>query len=102
VFGEEFVGIDLTYFIPRILTVADMPHLLAHIAPRPLFIANPVDGRHRSITMDDAGRQMRYTAAVYEVMEASDKLQVSRDCLEVIAKTLADEIRRAPVRRKPQ
>jgi hypothetical protein len=45
VFPDEFVDIGLSYFIPRILTVGDIEHLAACVAPRPLLILNPVDGR---------------------------------------------------------
>jgi hypothetical protein len=92
VFDEEFVGIDLAYMIPRILTVGDMPHLLAHVAPRPLLITNPVDGRRRDVTVDDANRALRFTTAVYDVTGASDAMQVSRDNVEAIAEFFAKRL----------
>jgi pimeloyl-ACP methyl ester carboxylesterase len=92
VFNEEFVGIDLAYMIPRILTVGDMPHLLAHVAPRPLLINNPVDGRRREVPTDDANVQLRYTEAVYDAISAEDAMHVSRDNTGAIARFLAERL----------
>ncbi|MEX2307486.1 MAG: acetylxylan esterase [Pirellulales bacterium] len=93
VFEEEFVDIGLEYLIPRVLTVADMPHLLAHVAPRPLLVSNPVDGRRRAVSVDDCRRQLRYTAATYDVFSANDKLQVSRTKTEETVRNLANWLR---------
>ncbi|MCI0332352.1 MAG: acetylxylan esterase [Planctomycetes bacterium] len=90
VFEEEFVDIGLAYMIPRILTVADMPHLLAHVAPRPLLVTNPIDGRRRAVSVDDCRRHLRYTAAIYGVFDASEKLQVTRNEAEVTVRNLAE------------
>jgi hypothetical protein len=92
VFNEEFVGIDLAYMIPRILTVGDMPHLLAHVAPRPLLITNPADGRRREVSVDDASRQLRYATAVYDTLGESDTVHISRDNAEAIAQFLVDRL----------
>jgi dienelactone hydrolase len=78
VFNEEFVDIGLEYFIPRILTVADMPHLLAHIAPRPLLVLDPVDGRRRAISVENCNQQLESATAVYRLLNASDRIRVSR------------------------
>ncbi len=90
VFDEEFIDIGLDYLIPRILTVADMPQLLAHVAPRPLLVSNPVDGRRRAVAVDECRRQLQYTAATYDVFGASDKLQVSRTKAEEIVRDFAN------------
>jgi len=90
VFDEEFVDIDLAYLIPRILTVADIPHLLAHVAPRPLLMSNPVDGRRRAVSDEEYSRQIQFTAAVYDVLGARDKLQVSRTAAEQTSRNLAE------------
>jgi cephalosporin-C deacetylase-like acetyl esterase len=90
IFDEEFVGIDLTYMIPRILTVGDMPHLLAHVAPRPLLVANPVDGRRREVSVDDATSQLRFTSAVYDAVGAGDELHIARDDAAAIARSVAE------------
>ena len=36
VFNEEFMDIGLSYLIPRVLTLADMPQLIACVCPRPV------------------------------------------------------------------
>ena len=36
--AEEFQRIGLSYMIPRILTVGDIGHLAACVAPRPLLL----------------------------------------------------------------
>jgi dienelactone hydrolase len=77
-FNDEFVSIGLAYMIPRILTVGDMPHLLAHLAPRPVLISNPVDGRRRPVSADDARRQLQFTAAAYKLVGATHKLDITR------------------------
>ncbi len=90
VFDEEFVDIGLEYLIPRILTVADMPQLLAHVAPRPLLIANPVDGRRRPVSIDECTRQAPFTAAVYDVFGERSKLHVLRTEADQTASSLAE------------
>lgn len=89
VINEEFVDIGLEYLIPGILTVADMPQLLACLAPRPLLISNPVDGRRRAISSDDCNQQLRFTAGVYKMSTANDSLRVSRSKAEASASDLA-------------
>ena len=89
-FNEEFVDIGLEYFIPGILTVADMPQLLACLAPRPLLVLNPVDGRRRAISIDDCNQQLRFTTAVYNVSGTNDSLRVSRSNADASASSLAE------------
>jgi len=92
VFNDEFVGIGLAYMIPRILTVGDMPHLLAHVAPRPLLITNPVDGRRRVVSVGDVNGQLRCTQAVYDVIGDGDKLQVSEADSGHVARYLSKQL----------
>jgi hypothetical protein len=90
VFDEEFVDVGLEYFIPRLLTVADIPHLLAHIGPRPLLMLNAVDGRRREVSDDVCGQRLKSTTAVYDILGAKEKLQIARSKLEQKVKGLAD------------
>jgi cephalosporin-C deacetylase-like acetyl esterase len=90
VFNEEFVDIGLEYFIPRLLAVADIPHLLAHIAPRPLLMLNAVDGRRREASDDDCHQRLKLTTAVYNVLGAKTALQIARTKPEQKAKSLAE------------
>lgn len=75
VFEEEFLGIGLSYLLPRILTVADMPQLLAGISPRPLLVINPVDGRRRPVSAADAVRQHEWTQSINALQNAPDAVQ---------------------------
>jgi hypothetical protein len=90
VFDEEFVDIGLAYFIPRILTLGDMSQLLAHLVPRPLLVANPVDGRRRTVAIDDCRRQLQFTSGTYELLDARDKLQVSHGAVDEMAARLVE------------
>jgi pimeloyl-ACP methyl ester carboxylesterase len=93
VFKEEFLDIGLEYFIPDLLTVADMPQLLADLAPRPLLISNPVDGRRRAVSIDDCNEQLRFTSSVYKVSGANDSLRISRSSAQASASNLAEWLR---------
>lgn len=73
VFAEEFVDIGLSTLIPRILTVGDVEHLLACLAPRSLLLVNPVDGRNRRLDADAAARLGEFTAAVFNQVGATGR-----------------------------
>jgi cephalosporin-C deacetylase-like acetyl esterase len=74
VFNEEFRDVGLAYFIPRILTLADMPQLVACLAPRPALIVNPVDGRRRRFSGDAARDLNRFARSVYEAHQSPNNL----------------------------
>ena len=75
VFNEEFRDLGLAYFIPRILTLADMPQLVACLAPRPVLIVNPVDGRRRRLAGGQAQGMNRFASSVYECLQSPNNLQ---------------------------
>jgi len=75
IFNEEFRDIGLAYFIPRILTLADMPQLVACLAPRPVLLVNPVDGRRRKLSADVAVGLSQFTRSVYERHQTPNHLQ---------------------------
>ena len=72
VFNEEFRDIGLAYFIPRILTLGDMPQWLSCLAPRPVLLVNPVDGRRRRISIEEASRLNNYPGSVFARHNAGD------------------------------
>jgi len=74
IFDEEFRDIGLAYFIPRILTLADMPQLVACLAPRPVMIVNPVDGRRRRIGGDEALGVNQFARSVFALHQSPDNL----------------------------
>ena len=87
VFKEEFLDIGLGYLIPRILTVGDIGHLAACVAPRPLWIVNPADGRRRPVTIDARRQAGRFTEMIYVMHQSAGKLsQVRLDDVSVIPK----------------
>ncbi len=75
VFNEEFRDIGLAYFIPRILTLADMPQLIACMAPRRVIMINAVDGRRRRIVGEDVRTAQRFARSVFDRHQSSDRLQ---------------------------
>jgi hypothetical protein len=75
VFNEEFRDIGIAYFIPRILTLGDMPQWVSCLAPRPVLLVNPVDGRRRRISSDEAGRLDSYSRSVFARLNAADNLR---------------------------
>ena len=78
VFEEEFADIGLSYLIPRILTVGDMEHLIACIAPRSALVINPVDGRRRSLSRTDVDNHFEFTQSVYTTHEARQQFHRER------------------------
>jgi len=87
VFEEEFFDIGLCYLIPRILTVGDMTHLVACVAPRPTLILNPVDGRRRIVSVEDSKEANQLALQVYGFRQSADRLQFARrDVKEVPAR----------------
>jgi cephalosporin-C deacetylase-like acetyl esterase len=97
VFEEEFVDIGLSYLIPQILTVADVCHLAACLAPRPLLLLNPVDGRRRTLAEQDARALTSFTQSVYALRESAEKLtrkQVDKQQSPVaVVRWLGNELR---------
>jgi hypothetical protein len=75
IFNEEFRDIGLAYFIPRILTLGDMPQWIACLAPRPVLLVNPVDGRRRGVAVDEVLNQSIFARAVFERFHAKDHFQ---------------------------
>ncbi|MFH1919937.1 MAG: hypothetical protein ABIP48_08650 [Planctomycetota bacterium] len=85
VFPEEFLDIGLSYLIPRILTVGDVGHLTACVAPRPIRILNPVDGRRRPVTADAWRQAGRFAEMIYLMHQSASKLsQVRHEDVSVI------------------
>jgi cephalosporin-C deacetylase-like acetyl esterase len=75
VFNEEFRDIGLAYFIPRILTLTDMPQLIACLAPRPVLVVNPVDGRRRKLSGEEMNSRSRFARSVYERYQSANHFQ---------------------------
>ncbi|HEU0140025.1 MAG TPA: acetylxylan esterase [Bryobacteraceae bacterium] len=57
----------LSNFVPGALQHFDLPQAAALLAPRPLLIVNPVDGRHRRVDEEQAAGTYKFTSRVYEM-----------------------------------
>jgi hypothetical protein len=55
-----------------------MSHLAACLAPRPLWLVNPVDGRRRPVSVESAQRAGRFAETVYAMHQDSGKLSRAR------------------------
>jgi hypothetical protein len=89
VFEEEFLDIGLGYLIPRILTIGDVGHWAACVAPRPLRVVNPVDGRRRPVSVDAWRQAGRFAERVYAIHQSPDHLsQVRHDDVSIAADRL--------------
>jgi dienelactone hydrolase len=78
VFPEEFDRIGISYLIPNILTVGDVGHLAACVAPRPLLLVNAVDGQRRAIAEPAWDDATRFTRAVFGLEGAGARLRRDR------------------------
>lgn len=76
IFPEEFLDIGISSLIPRVLTAGDIQHLAACLAPRSTLVLNPVDGRHRRLSADQAGRWGPFASGVYGLYDAASHLEV--------------------------
>jgi hypothetical protein len=88
VFPEEFNHIGLSYLVPRMLTMGDMAHLAACVAPRPLLLVNPVDGQRRPMGEDAARTALRPAEQVYGLFQAGARFDRRR----VESKDLGDVV----------
>ncbi len=75
VFNEEFRDIGLAYFIPKILTLADIPQLIACLAPRAVLIVNPVDGRRLRMVANEARGLNSFARSVFDRHGSTDHFQ---------------------------
>ena len=89
IFDEEFVDIGLGYLIPRILTVGDMDHLVACVAPRRAMIINPVDGRRRSLPAGEVAKHFDFARSVYVAHGAQGRFERERVDTEKVVGYLA-------------
>jgi len=64
-------------FIPQILNYADIPQIAALIAPRSLYIANPVNGANEPVPDETLNTAFSATRDVYELLKAESELTVT-------------------------
>lgn len=70
VFDGEFDAIGMSYLVPRILEVGDIPHLAACLAPRPLILVNRVDARRVPLLAGDEPAADRFAESIYRLFHA--------------------------------
>jgi hypothetical protein len=78
VFPEEFDNVGLSYLIPKILTVGDVEHLAACVAPRPLLMLNAVDGQRRPMGEETWKQTVRFTESVYRLNKTPQQFSRQR------------------------
>ena len=93
VFAEEYVEVGLSTLIPQILTVGDIEHLAACVAPRKLLVVNPVDGRDRKLEIDALRDMGGFTRSVYELHGGIDQLQLFVGEGEQLMEAIVDGVR---------
>ena len=64
-------------FAPNILRAADVPHLAALIAPRPLTIADPVGFGKHPLGAEEAESALAFAADVYSALDAADAFRLA-------------------------
>lgn len=77
-FSEEFNSIGLSYLLPRVLSVGDIMHLAACVAPRPMLVLNPVDGKRRPLDGARTEQLYPFARSVYTLSGQTGLLQVRR------------------------
>ena len=60
----------LSSFLPGIVGAYDMRDVYAAIAPRRLLVFNPRDSQRAVVDPDAAGRELRWTARIFEILDA--------------------------------
>ncbi len=78
---EQAYGTDLRMGLlaPGLLSLGDVPHLAALIAPRRLAIAGGVSPQGKKVKGDALQEAFAFTSGIYKLVKAADKLSVSDD-----------------------
>jgi len=76
--GEKpWSGVPMGLLAPNILDVGDVGHFAALVAPRPLVISSAIAPEGGLASQDRILREFAFTRSVYELMGASDRLNLS-------------------------
>jgi hypothetical protein len=65
VLRDPFCYVPLDAIVPGILESADIPDILAALAPRPVLLEGLVDGKDRRVTADGAANDLRAAVTAY-------------------------------------
>jgi dienelactone hydrolase len=84
-------GTHMGLLLPGLLTVADVPHLAALLAPRPLVLSGGVTPQGKKQTGDELQKAFAFVRRVYSLEKAEKHLLVADDvAVQEIADRLAD------------
>jgi cephalosporin-C deacetylase-like acetyl esterase len=75
----EKPGFPPSTYLFDVLGHFDLPHLMAALAPRPLLLADPVDGRRRHMLAEEVATHCRWPRQIYALLTASDDFRVLTD-----------------------
>lgn len=66
----ERPGFPASVYLFDVLNHFDLPHLMAAVAPRPLLLADPVDGERQYVSIGAATRACHWPRQVYTLLQA--------------------------------
>jgi cephalosporin-C deacetylase-like acetyl esterase len=72
----QFCYVPHDAIVPGAVTVGDLPHVIASLAPRPLRLQNLVDGRNRKMSLELATRSLAPAFEVYRAEGVADRLAI--------------------------
>jgi hypothetical protein len=72
-FSETF---PMSLFLPGITRYADIPHISALCAPRPLLLMNPIDGGAKVMSAGKAESLFSWTKRIYEMLESGGNFRM--------------------------
>jgi hypothetical protein len=75
----EWPGFPASVYVFDVLHHFDLPQLMAAVAPRPLLVADAVDGERQPVSKEEVTTLCRWPAAVYQL------LQTGQDAWQVLA-----------------
>lgn len=67
----------LSHLVPGALQHFDLPQAAALLAPRPLLIVNPVDGRHRRVDEAEAAGTYKFTKQIYNLAGSGKSFELA-------------------------
>jgi len=70
VLQDRFCYVPLDVIVPGILQNADLPDVVAALAPRAVLLESPVDGKDRTVAADAAASQLADALTAYKAAPA--------------------------------
>ena len=76
IFEKGVTAQPLWMFIPGILKYADVAQVVSLVSPRPLIIANLINGVGQALGQSDAQTELQWTLGVYSLLDAENNLTI--------------------------